>query len=239
VIEFRVAGILLDIEGTTSSISFVYDEMFPFVRRELHTYLAANWGQPELAAACELIARDAGAESLAAWPESTSAAVADEVIRLMDADVKATGLKQVQGLIWSAGFESGELQSHFFEDVPPALRAWAASGCDLRIFSSGSVSAQKLFFRHTIVGDLSALLRGYYDTTTGPKKDAASYTAIAGHFELPTGQILFLSDIVDELDAARAAGMQTALCVRPGNAAVDDERGHPQIRTFAAVSMYS
>lgn len=148
-------GILLDIEGTTSSISFVYDVMFPFVRRELEAYLTNHWGEPELTAACEAIARDAGNTSLSASRDSIQA----EVIRLMDGDVKTTGLKQLQGLIWDAGFKSGEMKAHVYDDVPPAIAAWNSAGLDVRIYSSGSVQAQKLFFGHTIAGNLLPLFR--------------------------------------------------------------------------------
>lgn len=226
-------GILLDIEGTTSSISFVYDVMFPFVRRELDAYLTNHWGGPELTAACEAIARDAGKTSLSASRDSIQA----EVIRLMDGDVKATGLKQLQGLIWDAGFKSGEMKAHVYDDVPPAIAAWNSAGLDVRIYSSGSVQAQKLFFGHTIAGNLLPLFRGHYDTTTGPKREAASYTAIAAAFGLSPSEILFLSDVPAELDAARQAGLQTGLVIRPGNASVKPDHGHPEIRSFAEVKI--
>lgn len=224
-------GILLDIEGTTSSISFVVDVMFPYVRRELDTFLRGQWGSPALCAACEQIARDAGQPALAASREAIQA----EVLRLMDGDVKATGLKQLQGLIWEAGFTSGEMRAHVYDDVPPALAAWNAAGKDVRIYSSGSVQAQKLFFGHTLVGNLLANFRGHYDTTIGGKKEAASYTAIAREFSLPPSDILFLSDVVAELDAAAAAGMQTGLTLRPGNAPVKPGHGHREVRSFAEI----
>ena len=202
--------------------------MFPYVRKHLTFEVFANWLEPEYIEAFHAIAKDAGHESLDAWlktqeltrdnPLRAAEVVCKEVMRLMDADVKATGLKQLQGLIWKSGFESGELKAHVYDDVPPALAAWNAAGKDMRIYSSGSVQAQKLFFGHTIAGDLLPHFRGHYDTTTGPKKEAASYQKIAAEFGLPPSEILFLSDVVAELDAARAAGMQTALVVRPGNA---------------------
>lgn len=232
-LPFTGRGILLDIEGTTSSISFVYDVMFPFVRRELDAYLRSHWAEPALAAACDAIARDAGNLSLASSLEQVNA----EVLRLMDGDVKSTGLKQLQGLIWEAGFKSGEMKAHVYDDVPPALTAWNTTGLDVRIYSSGSVQAQKLFFGHTIVGNLLPLFRGHYDTTTGPKKEPASYAAIAAAFALPPQEILFLSDVPAELDAAKVAGMQTGLVLRPGNAAIKPGHGHPEIRSFAEIRM--
>ncbi len=236
-------GILLDIEGTTSSVSFVYDVMFPFVRRELTIFLKDNWQQAEVQAACEQIARDAGHESLLAMCSAASARddwqaqhlVEREVLSLMDRDVKATGLKQLQGLIWQAGFESGELLAHIYDDVPPAIKAWNAAGQDVRIYSSGSVQAQKLFFGHTVAGNLLGQFRGHYDTTTGPKKEAESYRKIAADMQLPPADVLFASDVVAELDAARAAGMQTVLVVRPGNAQ-QPEQPHLKITSFAELS---
>ena len=231
-ISFRGRGILLDIEGTTSSVSFVYDVMFPFVRRELDRYLDSHWGRSPLADACRQIARDAGQVALADdrnW-------IRAEVLRLMDGDVKATGLKQLQGLIWEAGFECGELKAHVYDDVPPALRDWHSRGISIRIYSSGSIQAQKLFFGHTVAGNLLPLLSGHYDTTTGPKREASSYRAIAKDFGLSPSDILFLSDVVAELDAARAAGMVTALVVRPGNAEAPAGHGHPTITSLSEIA---
>lgn len=226
-------GVLLDIEGTTSSVSFVYDVMFPFARRELDAYLAAAWRTPECRAACEQIARDAGNESLAAEPS----AVRDEVIRMMDGDVKATGLKELQGLIWERGFQSGELLAHVYDDVPPALLRWNGSGLDVRIYSSGSIQAQKLFFGHTEFGNLLGQFRGHYDTTTGPKREAPSYVAIAQAFGLAPSEIVFLSDVTAELDAARTAGMQTVLVLRPDNKPVEPGHGHRAISSFTQLEL--
>ena len=138
----------------------------------------------------------------------------------MDGDVKATGLKELQGLIWQEGYAAGRLTSHVYPDVPPALRRWAEQGLDLRIFSSGSVAAQKVFFAHTDAGDLLPLFHGHYDTTTGPKREAESYRRIAADMKLPTSAILFLSDVVQELDAAAEAGCERPWSVRPGNAPI-------------------
>ncbi len=242
VITFSGRGILLDIEGTTSSIAFVYDVMFAFVRRELDAYLQHHWKSPELAEARELIARDAGHSSFTAWCGQRAEGeqrqtMREEVLGRMDADAKTTGLKHLQGLIWESGFASGELQAHVFDDVPRAVKAWNAAGRDVRIYSSGSVHAQKLFFAHTIHGDLLPLFRGHYDTTTGPKRQAASYHALATAMQLPPDQILFLSDVTAELDAAREAGIVTALCRRPGNPAPPADHGHPEITTFDEVSL--
>lgn len=239
-IEFRGRGVVLDIEGTTSSISFVYDVMFPFVRRELNEFLATHWGDPQLAEACAQIARDAGAEFWHAWcplsdPVACQRQLQAEVLRLMDADVKATGLKALQGLIWEAGFDSGELVAHVYDDVLPALRAWRGHGIDIRVYSSGSVTAQRLFFGHTKHGDLLPLFSAHYDTTIGSKKDVHSYQRIAADIGHRALELLFVSDVVEELNAAREAGFVTALCRRPGNPHVADTQGHAAIDSFAEI----
>lgn len=237
----QAAGVLMDVEGTTSSVKFVYDVMFPFARRELGAYLAQAWDEPACQAACEQIAADAGHASLAAWTATTGGSTRElveaEATRLMDADQKATGLKQLQGLIWKSGFDSGEMVAHVYPDVPPALDRWRAAGVDLRIYSSGSIQAQKLFFGHTQQGDLLPLLTGHYDTTTGPKREAASYTAIAADWGLAPESILFLSDITAELDAARDAGLQTALLLRPDNAPVEPGHGHAEVTSFGEIEV--
>jgi len=236
--DFTVCGILLDIEGTTSSVSFVYDVMFPFVRRELAGFLADQWNDGSVEAACDQVAHDAGYDGLSSWCgaeaslESQQEAVRVEVLRLMDNDVKATGLKSLQGLIWRSGFESGELVAHVYEDVVPAITAWRKQRLDVRIYSSGSVTAQQLFFRYTQQGNLLPLFSAHYDTCIGSKKDVNSYSKIAADCHVDACQILFLSDVLTELDAARTAGMQTGLCVRPGNAEVQEAHNHPEFQSF-------
>lgn len=238
-----IRGVLLDIEGTTSSVRYVYDVLFPFALDGLVPFLEQYWQQPDVVAACDQVARDAGHESLAAWcgPSADQSArrqrVIDEVRRLMANDVKATGLKALQGLIWQQGYDAGQLVSHVYDDVPPALAAWRKAGLDVRIYSSGSIAAQKVFFAHTEFGDLLPFLRGHYDTTTGPKREATSYRTIARVMELPPESILFCSDIPAELDAAREAGMQTRLVVRPGNAPVANDVTHVAITSFAELDL--
>ena len=235
-LETKAKGVLLDIEGTTSAIAYVYDVMFPFARKRLDGYLSEHWDDSALDPVRDRFAIDAGAESFAAWTRGSDdprQTLLDEAVRLMDGDIKATGLKQLQGLIWQSGFESGELRAHVYPDVPPALEAWKAAGVDLRVYSSGSVHAQKLFFGNSEAGDLLPVFTGHYDTTTGPKRESPSYAAIASDWGLPAGEILFLSDVTEELNAARKAGMMTALVSRPGNAeptAADPP--HPRIESF-------
>ena len=246
--------LLLDIEGTTSSVSFVVDVMFPFAQRELRGFLqqaftATELGgplPPTLTEAIEWMARDAGFASAAEWlgtewvrPDPLTAALATieaEALRRMETDSKSTGLKQLQGLIWRDGFQRGELRAHVYDDVPDCLRRRHQLGLDTRIYSSGSVQAQRLFFAHTIAGDLTDCLRGHYDTTTGPKQSPESYQRIAADCQRPAQEILFVSDVLAELHAAREVGMATALALRPGNRPVPDPEGHPTIETFALLA---
>ena len=157
-------------------------------------------------------------------------------IDLMNKDVKSTPLKALQGIIWKTGFQSGQLVAHVFDDVPPSLASWATSGIDIRIYSSGSIEAQKLFFGHTAAGDLTQHLRGHYDTTTGPKREQESYSKIANDIGVKPEHILFLSDIGAELDAARASGMNTGATIRPGNQPFESHYDHEQINSFTDVT---
>jgi enolase-phosphatase E1 len=211
-----IAAVLLDIEGTTTSISFVYDALFPYAAARLEEYCSRPDPEPELAAALARLKAeyDEEARKSALPPFGDGAGYAR---RLMAEDRKSTGLKLLQGVIWEEGYRTGELRGHVFPDVPGALAAWRAAGLRLRVFSSGSVKAQQLLFSHTEHGDLTPLFEGFHDTTTGPKREPGSYTAIATAYGLPAGKILFLSDVREELDAAAAAGMRTGLLVRPGN----------------------
>jgi enolase-phosphatase E1 len=206
-------GILLDVEGTTTPISFVYDVLFPFARR----HLAAHLPHTDLSDLQDEYQDDV---RRGLNPPAWSTPPIPYVEWLMDQDRKSSALKRIQGEIWLDGYEKGELHGEVFHDVPPALERWRQAGIDVRIFSSGSILAQRLLFSRTRSGDLTRLLSGYFDTTTGPKNEPQSYSEIARGFGMAPCDILFISDVTRELDAARAAGMKTALCVRPGN--------HPQ-----------
>lgn len=243
-IEFTGRVILLDIEGTTSSVRFVYDEMFPYVRRELAEFLDHHSANAQVLAAARKIAVDGGKGSLKELagsddlvPEAAQQRLTSEVIRQMDSDLKATGLKELQGLVWEAGFKSGELQAHVYDDVPDCLKRWKAAGKELRIYSSGSIHAQQLFFGHTVAGNLLPLLSGHYDTTIGSKREATSYSNIVADIGCAPADVLFLSDIVAELDAAKAAGLKTALLLRPGNAQQSNDPQHPAIKSFEEISI--
>ncbi len=217
--------LLLDIEGTIAPIAFVHEVLFPYARRELPAYLATHRQRPDVQAACSQVAHDAGAATLA------DRELLAHLLALMDRDAKSTGLKQLQGLIWADGYRNGRIQAELFADVAPALRRFHAAGISLRIYSSGSIQAQRDLLAHTTDGDLSPLIAGFYDTTSGPKREAASYARILASAGFAPGEMLFVSDLEAELDAAQAAGLPVRLCVRPGNAPVVLPR-HATVRTL-------
>lgn len=234
------AGILLDIEGTTSSISFVHDVMFPFVLQHLDAFLDEHQQRADVQTAFHQISLDAGHASLDAWQASAPSAdavelVKDEVRRLMANDVKATGLKALQGIIWEVGFRSGQLKAHVYPEVIPAIQSWRQQGCDVRIYSSGSIAAQKLFFGHLDgYGDCLELFSGHYDTTIGGKKEVESYGRIASDWGVAVGDIAFISDVEGELRAALSAGVQAIASIRPGNAPLSEDLDVLRIESFEA-----
>jgi enolase-phosphatase E1 len=235
VIVFDGRGVLLDVEGTTSSISFVYDVLFEHAKRNVAAFLAARSADPDVRAAALGLAHSLGLPDDVLTADAGLSQLALGAIDLMNRDVKDTALKSLQGMIWRGGYDSGEIVAHVFDDVPAALSQWADSGLDVRIYSSGSIEAQRLFFAHTSHGDLTCSLRGHYDTTTGPKREAASYVAIAADMGLEPRQILFVSDVGLELDAARTAGLQTVLAVRPGNRDPGGLFNHEAVTSFAEI----
>ena len=239
-----VRAILLDIEGTTTAISFVYDVLFPYARGNLRQHLEQH---ADLADHQRVFVnlRDDRAANLAAgldvppWQEGSSAEALASIARyaewLMDRDSKTTPLKQLQGMIWEDGYARGDLIGDVFPDVPPAFQRWHDRGVSLGIFSSGSVLAQQLLFRHSTAGDLTPMLRWYFDPTMGRKTDPKSYERIARHMGETPASVLFISDVIGELDAARNSGMHTRLAVRPGNKPVPAGHGHVAIASFDEV----
>ena len=229
-----VRAVLTDIEGTTTPLSFVLDILFPYARRRLDAACAsgASGEQPRFAEPLRLLREEHAAEKSGGADLPDFGDGAPYAHWLMDRDRKSTALKMLQGMLWEEGYRNGELKGKVYPDVAVALRTWKERGIRSRVFSSGSVLAQKLIFGHSDQGDLLSLFEGFHDTTTGPKQVAASYQAIAEAFALPPEQILFLSDVTAELDAARAAGMPTGLLVRPGNRPAAPN-GHPEYRSFA------
>jgi len=252
---------LLDVEGTVAPITFVTETLFPYARKHCDEFLRgaveeiANLFEgklPEDSALMDLFAlkseneaeTDADAPRImppeVSHPQPISMSpgyaiprILKYVFWLMDRDRKSTALKSMQGKIWRAGYERGELTSVLFEDVPEAFARWSRQG-RIAIYSSGSVEAQKLFFRYSDHGDLTPLISGYFDTRTGPKQSIDSYRAIVTEMKVAPPDVLFFSDVVKELDAAREAGCETRLVKRPGNAPVEDTRGHFVVESLRA-----
>jgi enolase-phosphatase E1 len=207
VIEVRnVRAVLTDIEGTTTSLGFVKEELFPYARQHLPEYVTTHAAQIEDLAS--EISAAAGADRL-----STQQTI-DVLLRWMDEDRKVTPLKRLQGMIWRSGYESGRLRAHVYQDAVQALRKWEAAGMRLYVYSSGSVEAQRLLFSHTAHGDLTPLFSGYFDTTTGPKLQTRSYEDIARSLCLAAPEVVFISDHPGETQAAAAAGMRTVVMAR-------------------------
>lgn len=220
-----VRAVVTDIEGTTSSIAFVKEVLFPFARRRLAAFVASRRDDP--AVRRHLDEARALAGDVAPGDEGTVALL----LRWMDEDRKVTPLKALQGLLWVEGYARGELTGHVHADAAAALRAWHARGLRLYVYSSGSIAAQKLLFGHTAHGDLTPLFSGYFDTTTGPKVEPRSYALITRELDLPPANILFLSDSVAELRAARDAGLRTA-CLDRGEVPITSGHGHRVFTSF-------
>lgn len=216
-------AILLDIEGTTTPVSYVFEVLFPFARDHAEAFLETRGYDADVQADLALLWQEYQAEmatvsqQLPPWEGNEPIAAVPYVHYLIGCDRKSTGLKSLQGKIWDAGYQLGQLKSQLFADVLPALARWHDAGQVIYIFSSGSVQAQKLIFQYSGAGDLTAYINGYFDTTTGSKREAQSYQKIASAIAHPPGQILFISDVVAELRAAQAAGLQTLFSSRPGN----------------------
>ncbi len=227
--------ILLDIEGTTTPIDFVYQVLFPYARQHVQSYLIAHWNdaQSDLA---QLQIEHAADLQQGLQPPGLDSSQLDSVVAylhwLMDQDRKSTPLKSVQGKVWKVGYENGELKSQVFADVLPAFTAWRAQGQRMAIFSSGSVLAQKLLFTYTEFGDLSGFISDWFDTTIGAKREAESYRRIAATLQCAPAEVAFISDVTVELEAAREAGLQPFLSLRPGNPPQSHAEAFAQVRQF-------
>jgi enolase-phosphatase E1 len=236
--------ILLDIEGTTTPISFVHEVLFPYARAHVKSYLTAHLDSPETIASLAQLRKEQALDTERALDPpalvtDTRAAKINSIVAyvewLIDRDRKSTGLKALQGEIWKQGYLDGTLRAPLFADVLPALERWRRGGLRVAIFSSGSMLAQKLLFAHTQAGDVTEFIESYFDTTTGPKAAIESYQLIAADLGVKADEILFISDVAAELDAARDAGFQTLLCVRPGNYPQPDH-DHRIISSFDEVA---
>ncbi|MCZ6784824.1 MAG: acireductone synthase [Proteobacteria bacterium] len=226
-----IEHLLLDIEGATTPIAFVHEVLFPNARRLMPEFVEGHFDDPSCAEELGEVRRSV-AEALGSAPEDvTPEQVAAQLVAWIDSDHKGSPLKSLQGRVWRAGYEAGEFRGDLFDDVAPAFHRWRAASLGVWIFSSGSVEAQELLFRHSTAGDLTPLIDGYFDTTTGAKRDADAYRRIAAAIGAEPARVLFLSDMPAELDAASEAGMSTALTLRPGNAPVA-EPAHPTAVNF-------
>jgi enolase-phosphatase E1 len=229
---------LLDVEGTVAPISLIYDQLFPYARAHFPRYLQLHAADPSVVSDLIALAEESAVETDETAPRFTTPEYWDEAIPylnwLMDHDRKSTALKSLQGRIWQRGFETDELQGTLFPDVPKALERWS-SAAHVAIYSSGSVAAQLLLFRHSNFGDLSSLISGFFDTRTGPKTTRTSYESIASTMGCEPREIMFFSDVVRELDPAREAGCHTRLVMREGNIPVEDANGHRRIKSFSVL----
>jgi len=223
-----IKAIVTDIEGTTSSIRFVHEVLFPYAREHISAFVRSN-------------AEDQGVVShlndvrLEVGKDLDLDSIVDQLVQWIDEDKKITPLKALQGMIWEEGYYKGELTGHLYADAIEYLRKWHDKGIKLYVFSSGSVQAQKLLFGHSDAGDLTPLFSGYYDTRIGSKREVDAYRKILQDIGLPADEVLFLSDIVEELDAAKAAGMKTTMLVRDEIPATDP--GHTQVKNFAEIEL--
>ena len=224
-----IRAILTDIEGTTSSISFVKDVLFPYARKHMPAFVETHADKPYVQHWLAEAAKEAG------FVSASQQEIIELLQRWIDEDRKATPLKALQGMIWEEGYRSGEYRAHIYPEVAEKLREWKARNVDLYVYSSGSVQAQKLFFAHTEAGDLTSLFTGYFDTEIGAKRDVASYRSILGVIGRPGKNVLFLSDIAEELDAAHAAGMRTILLARPPSVCPTGS-AHPCVADFSAIA---
>ena len=228
--------ILTDIEGTTSSISFVKDVLFPYAATHLPDFIRTHLNDDKIRSLLADTAALAASEGLAVNAGDTDALIAI-LLDWIAADKKATPLKTLQGMIWRAGYEQSDYKAHMYPDATDCLTQWHARGIPLYVYSSGSVAAQKLFFAYSEAGNLLPLFSGHFDTQVGGKREADSYRNILSELQkqhdIQAGDVLFLSDIKEELDAAREAGMQTCWLVRNGG--IPDRTQHPAVDSFSRI----
>ncbi|WP_371368538.1 acireductone synthase [Pseudomonas sp. QL9] len=220
-----IKTILTDIEGTTSAVSFVFDVLFPYAAAHLPDFVREHAGEAAVAAQLDAVRAESG--EAGADVERCIAIL----LQWIAEDRKATPLKALQGQVWEQGYRAGQLKGHVYPDAVEALQRWKAEGYELYVYSSGSIQAQKLIFGCSEAGDLTPLFSGYFDTTSGPKREAASYARIVQAIGVPAEQVLFLSDVVQELDAAQQAGLQTIGLAREGG----ELEGHETVASFAVI----
>lgn len=219
--------VLIDIEGTTSTVAFVHEVLFPYSDTHLDAFVAAHRTEPAVAKALREAAKVAGEP-----PDADDATLLAHLHAWIAEDRKATPLKTLQGLIWSEGYARGDLRAHVYPDAAAGLRRWHDAGLSLYVYSSGSIAAQKVLFASNNAGDLTALFSDHFDTTIGQKREARSYAAISRAIRTPTSEMVFLSDVDAELDAARESGLQTVRLLRPADTPPGATTRHPAVTTF-------
>ncbi|MEQ9899727.1 acireductone synthase [Pectobacterium punjabense] len=223
-----INAIVTDIEGTTSDIRFVHRVLFPYARERLADTVQQHGSDPEIAQALNALRQELG------QPDADSDVLIAALHQFMDEDRKSTALKQLQGIIWRAGYRNGDFQGHLYPEVAKQLAAWQQQGLRLYVYSSGSVEAQQLLFGYSNAGDLRALFSDYFDTRVGAKRETNSYRTIAQAIGLPAEQLLFLSDIRQELDAAQEAGWHTCQLIRDD---ADSVSRHRQVARFDQIDL--
>lgn len=223
-----IRAIVTDIEGTTSDIRFVHQVLFPYARERLAEFIHNHAAEAEVSAALAALREEV------AQPHADHEQLIAALYRFMDEDRKSTALKTLQGIIWRSGYHNGDFRGHLYPEVAGQLAAWQQQGVKLYVYSSGSVEAQKLLFGYSVVGDLRPLFSGYFDTRVGAKREVASYQNIARDIALEPAELLFLSDIHQELDAAWAAGWHTCQLIRD---AADPQSLHPQVNHFEQIEL--
>lgn len=223
-----IEAIVTDVEGTTTSLAFVKDVLFPYARARMAEFVRAHARDPLVRQFLDDVRKAAGREL-------DEDGVIAQLIAWIDQDKKITPLKALQGMIWEQGYRNRDFTGHVYADAARNLERWHAQGLKLYVFSSGSVQAQRLIYGYSDFGDLTPLFSGYFDTTIGAKREASSYREISAAIDVAPEDILFLSDTKEELDAARAAGMRTAWLVRDG--ALTQHSTHPQVKDFDALDV--
>lgn len=225
----NIKAILTDIEGTTTSLSFVKDVLFPYADQHMHDFVVAHRQDPAVARLIDDVRMEVGKANLS---------LADAIAQLRQwvaEDKKVTPLKAIQGLMWEEGYRNGDFTGHVYADAVSYLRAWHEQGVKLYVYSSGSVYAQKLLFGYSDAGDLTPLFSGYFDTTIGHKREPEAYQRIVEAIGLPAEAILFLSDIREELDAAQQSGLKTCCLVRENQPT--DGLQHPWVENFNKINL--
>jgi len=224
-----IRAIVTDIEGTTSSIHFVKEVLFPYAARVLPDFIRANAERADVRAQLDAAAREGNLDS------NDVEAIVALLLQWIREDKKATPLKALQGMVWEAGYRSGDYRAHIYQDAVAALKKWHSLGLSLYVYSSGSIHAQKQFFGFSEAGDLTPLFSDYFDTTSGPKREVLSYQSIASAIGIEPAALLFLSDIVEELDAAREAGFKTCWLVRPQDTTATSAQLQSSVHPVATV----